>query len=105
MKTLKFPDEDKELNIFDERLAQAERRLSTKEEETDNEKIWKCAELRHERIMKFAEVMGYEEALSWQRDEITDYELKWELECALCVPPQSRYQSLKNRWLWHESSW
>jgi hypothetical protein len=74
-------------------------------EETDSEKIWKCTELRHARVMKLAEVMGYNEALSWQRDGITDYELKWELECALRVPSESRYQNKKNRWLWHESSW
>jgi hypothetical protein len=105
LKPPKSPSEDKELNIFNERLAQTERKHSTEREETDIQKIWKCAELRHERIMKLAEVMGYEEALSWQRDGITDYELNWELECALRVSPERRYQSLKDRWLWHEPSW
>jgi hypothetical protein len=74
-------------------------------EETDSEKIWKCAELRHARVMKLAEVMGYDEALSWQRDGITEYELKCELEGAFRVPPEVRYQNKKKRWLWHESSW
>ena len=78
---------------------------SEEREETDSEKIKKCADLRHERIMKLAETMGYDEALSWQRDGIADYELKYELECALRLPPDRRYHSLKKRWLWHESSW
>lgn len=74
-------------------------------QETDSDKERKCAELRHARVMKLAEVMGYDEALSHWRENITAYELDWELQKALCVPPETRYQSLKKRWLWHESSW
>ena len=74
-------------------------------EETDSEKEWKCAELRHERVMKLAEIIGYEEALSHWRDGITDYELKWELKKALRVPPEVRYQRRREEYLGHESCW
>lgn len=74
-------------------------------EETDSEKIHKCAELRLSRVRKLAEVMGYNEAVAWQRVGISDYELAFELECFLRSSPERRYQTKKNRWLWHESSW
>jgi hypothetical protein len=108
LKPLKLPNEDKTFNIFNERLVEAERKLPTEKterKETPSEKERKCAELRHERVMKLAEIMGYNEALGHWRDGITDYELAWELEKALQVPPEVRYQNRKQHWQWHESSW
>jgi hypothetical protein len=52
--------------------------------------------------MKLSEIMGYQEALSHQRDGITEYELKWELQKGLRVPPEQRYQIRKQRWQWHD---
>jgi hypothetical protein len=108
LKPLKLPNEDKSFNIFNNRLVEVEHKLpagKTDERESDSEKERKCAELRQERIMKLSQIMGYEEALSHWRDGITDYELKWELESALRVPPEVRYQKRKEHWNGHESSW
>jgi hypothetical protein len=114
MKPLKLPSDDKDLDLFNDRLRVAEHENNIKvegEEEkeeyipTASEIEATCADLRHKRIMKLAEVMGYNEALAWQRDGISDYELNWEITQALRVPPESRYESLKKRFLWHESCW
>lgn len=107
MKPLKLPNEDKDTNDFLNRLENVENKKCIEKEETDidNEKHRKCEELRFERIKKLTEIMGYNSALEHQYDEITDFELAWELECALGVPPEVRYQRRKEYWNHHESSW
>lgn len=103
MKPLKLPNEDDNDNFL-RRLEHLEskKRIAT---DSDSEIHQKCEELRFERIKKLTEIMGYNSALEHQRDDITDYELAWELECALRVPPEVRYQNKKKDWEHHELSW
>lgn len=41
----------------------------------------------------------------WADDGITQFELDWDLEIKLRVPPQERYQIKKKHWNLHETSW
>jgi len=94
--------------MSDSRLSELENRKQIKaasDGDIDSEKHRKCEELRFERIRKLTEIMGYNSALEHQRDEITDFELACELEAALAVPPEVRYQREKKTWRFHESSW
>lgn len=85
---------------------EAERKAhTTEEEETVSERIRKCAELRHERIQRLSKIMGYNEALARQDEELSDYELKCQFEGALHMTPELRYQRRKDNWLHHESCW
>jgi hypothetical protein len=107
MKRLKFPRDYKAFDTLDKRLRSIEYEINNDddEEETESQKIRKCAQLRHARVMKLVEIMGYNEALSWQRDGISQYELNCELTPSLEYTPERRYQNFKERWLWHPSSW
>jgi hypothetical protein len=109
LKPLKLPNEDKAFNSIADKLAQAEQKahITTEEENPDREKARKCEELRQARIKKLMEVTGrdYFEALPYADDGITQFELDWDLEKKLQVPPEVRYQRKKQRWHIHETSW
>jgi hypothetical protein len=101
-------NKDKTFGSFDYRLGILEEKkgIVTEEEETQSQKIRKCAELRQERIRQMTEIMGsYEEALSWHHYGLTPYELDCELEPSASYPLEQRYLNFKQRWLDHPTSW
>lgn len=104
MKTLKFPDDDKELNIFNERLTAVECKFPTEErEETESEYIRKCAELRHARVLEYEKIMTTTEALHLCWCMSTDYEIGEPFELQLLA--EERYQRRKKDWAHHDTSW
>src|SRR5215217_3775282 len=104
MKSLKFPTDDKELNIFDERLTEVERKFPTEEgEETYSEYVRRCSELRHSRIFEYEKIMTETEALHLCWCMSTDYEIGTPFELQLSA--EERYQRRKKDWQHHDTSW
>ncbi len=80
MKSLKFPDEDKELSAFNERLAQAESKAHDDEEElltvSEVERI--MAKLRLSRAKeRYGPGPGGNHGYEDVEDEITDFEIDY----------------------------
>jgi hypothetical protein len=104
LKTLKFPDDDKELNIFNERLTAVERKFPTEgSEETYSEYVRKCAELRRNRIVEYEKIMTETEALHLCWCMSTEYEIGKPFELRLSA--EERYQNRKKDWQHHDTSW
>ena len=101
---MKFPDEDKALNIFHRRLTEAERKFPTEErEETYSEYVRKCAELRCARVVEYEKIMSTTDALHLCWLISTDYEIGKPYELRLSA--EERYQRRKRDWRHHETSW
>jgi hypothetical protein len=104
MKSLKFPGENKEVNIFDKKLrsTEYEQEITAEEEQATLIEIQQnCEALRQQRMAKLTEIMGSEEAFRHSGDNITEYELWFELSKSLSVPPERRYQIKKKNWQSH----